>query len=176
MLSKTNFICATREYNTFEAPVPAYYFRKAFRWEGDGTAVLKIAVCGFYELYLNGKRITKGLLSPYISNTDDYIYYDVYALQPESGENVIGLILGNGFQNNPGGHIWQFDTAPFRSAPMVSLCLTAENFLLCSGTDFKVAPSPIRSDDYRFGEHYDANYEISGWNLPGFDLRLLLKH
>lgn len=169
MLSKSNFICATREYNTFEAPVPAYYFRKAFRWEGDGTAVLKIAVCGFYELYLNGQRITKGLLSPYISNTDDYIYYDVYTLQPESGENVIGLILGNGFQNNPGGHIWQFDTAPFRSAPMVSLCLTAENFLLCSGTDFKVAPSPIRSDDYRFGEHYDANFEIPGWNLPGFD-------
>lgn len=170
MLSKNNFICATEEYNTFEAPVPAHYFRKAFQWEDDGKATLKIAVCGFYELYFNGERITKGHLSPYISNTDDYIYYDVYTLQPEPGENVIGVILGNGFQNNPGGHVWQFDTAPFRSAPMLSLCLIAgDELLLCSGTDFKVAPSPIRSDDYRFGEHCDANFEIPGWNLPGFD-------
>lgn len=170
MLSKNHFICATKEYNTFEAPVPAYYFRKSFSWERSGAATLKIAVCGFYELYFNGQRITKGLLSPYISNTDDYIYYDVYDLQPQAGENVIGLILGNGFQNNPGGHIWQFDAAPFRSAPMVSLSVMAgEELLLRSGTDFKVAPSPIRSDDYRFGEHYDANFEIPGWNLPGFD-------
>ena len=42
----------------------------------------------------------------------------------EKGENVIGLILGNGFQNNPGGYIWYFDQASFRSAPMVSLILT----------------------------------------------------
>ena len=170
MLSKNHFICATAEYNTFEAPVPAHYFRKSFTWEGDGAAALKIAVCGFYELYFNGQRITKGLLSPYISNPDHYIYYDVYRLQPRSGENVIGILLGNGYQNNPGGHVWQFDTAPFRSAPKVSLCLTAgDELLFRSGTDFKVAPSPIRSDDYRFGEHYDANYEIPGWNEPGFD-------
>ena len=30
MLSKQNFIKATEEYNTFENPVPAYYFRKTY--------------------------------------------------------------------------------------------------------------------------------------------------
>ena len=170
MLSKKNFICATEEYNTFEKPVPAYYFRKSFCWEGSGTAELKIAVCGFYELYFNGQRITKGLLSPYISNLDDYIYYDVYTLQPQPGENVIGILLGNGLRNNPGGYVWWFDKASFRGAPAVSLSVVAGGQLLfTSGTDFKVAPSPIRSDDYRFGEHYDANYEIPDWNTIGFD-------
>lgn len=170
MLSKKNFICATESFNTFDAPVPAYHFRKSFQWNETGTATLKIAVCGFYELYFNGQRITKGLLSPYISNLDDYIYYDVYTLQPQPGENVIGITLGNGLRNNPGGYVWWFDKASFRGAPAVCLSVTAGSRLLfTSGTDFKVAPSPIRSDDYRFGEHYDANYEILGWNLPGFD-------
>ena len=95
MLSKSNFICATEEYNTFEKTVPAYHFRKSFEWNESGTATLKIAVCGFYELYFNGRRITRGLLSPYICNLDDYIYYDVYELQPLSGENVIGITLGD---------------------------------------------------------------------------------
>ena len=105
MLSRNNFICATQEYNTFEHPVPAYYFRKSFQWNESGSATLKIAVCGFYELFFNGQRITKGLLSPYISNLDDHIYYDVYNLQPQPGENVIGILLGNGLRNNPGGEL-----------------------------------------------------------------------
>jgi len=170
MLSKSNFICATEAYNTFENPVPAYHFRKVFHWEGSDAVTLKIAVCGFYELYFNGQRITKGLLSPYLSNLDDYIYYNVYTLQPLPGENVIGITLGNGLRNNPGGYVWWFDKASFRGAPAVSLSVTVgDRLLFTSGTDFKVAPSPIRSDDYRFGEHYDANFEIPGWNEIGFD-------
>ena len=167
---KNRFIKATECFNTFEAPVPAYYFRRTFVWEGNGTARLTIAACGFYELYFNGKRITRGFLSPYISNPNDYVYYDVYDLAPDAGENVIALVLGNGFQNNPGGHVWNFDQADFRSAPMFALQLESdEGIFLESNPDFKIAPSPVRSDDYRFGEHYDANYEIDGWNQKGFD-------
>ncbi len=168
------FIKATKEYNTFEKNVPAPYIRKSFFSDTKAKAKLMIAVCGFYELYINGKRYTKGFLAPYISNTDDYIYYDEYDVEIDCGENVIGIVLGNGFQNNPGGYIWDFDKATFRSAPMVALMLTYKN---ASDTDikiesdgtFKTANSPIRADDYRFGEYYDANYEIRGWNEKGFD-------
>lgn len=38
-----------------------------------------------------------------------------------------------------------------------------------SSTDFKTAMSPIVYDDYRFGECYDVNLEIEGWNLVEFD-------
>ena len=124
MISKGNFIKATEEYNTFEKVVPAYYFRRSFVSEGKFSAKISVAVCGFYKLYINGRDITKGYLSPYISNTNDYIYYDEYDIKLECGENVIGLILGNGFQNNPGGHRWDFDKADFRSAPMLSLSVT----------------------------------------------------
>lgn len=79
------FIQAAREYNTFEKTVPAYYFRRAFRVDESCSARITVAVCGFYELFLNGSCITKGFLSPYISNTNDYIYYDEYDVTLESG-------------------------------------------------------------------------------------------
>ena len=170
MLSKNNFIKATEEYNTFEKRVPAYYFRREFHSDHSVTARITVAVCGFYELYFNGERITKGFLSPYISNPNDYIYYDEYDVLLDAGENVIGVLLGNGLQNNPGGYIWDFDKADFRSAPAFAMTVThGQQVLLHSDKDFKIAPSPILSDDYRFGEYYDANYEIDGWNKIGFD-------
>ena len=170
MLSKQYFIRASEHYNTFENSVPAYYFRRSFHSDHPATVRITVAVCGFYELYFNGTKITKGFLSPYISNTDDCIYYDEYDVLLDSGENVIGLVLGNGFQNNPGGYIWDFDKADFRSAPMFAMTVTqGQQVLLHSDEAFKIAPSPIRSDDYRFGEYYDANFEIEGWNRVGFD-------
>jgi len=170
MILKSNFIKATEKFNTLEENVPAYYFRRALVSDQAVAAKLMVAACGFYELYLNGTRITKGFLSPYISNTDDYIYYDEYDVMLDAGENVIGVLLGNGFQNNPGGYIWDFDKAGFRSAPMFAVSVTqGQQVLLHSDESFKIAPSPIRSDDYRFGEYYDANEEIDGWNQKGFD-------
>lgn len=174
MLSRKSFIKATEEFNTFEQNVPAYYFRKSFNIDDKKPIKITISACGFYDLYLNGQRITRGLLSPYISNSNDYIYYDEYDVLPDLGENVVGVILGNGFQNNPGGYIWCFDVAPFRSAPMFALNIVQQsddgsNILLESSDDFRIAPSPIRCDDYRFGEYYDANFEIEGWNQKGFD-------
>ena len=45
--------------------VPAPYLRKSFRLEVlPEKAELLICGLGFYELYVNGRRITKGLLSP----------------------------------------------------------------------------------------------------------------
>lgn len=174
MRLKDTFIKATEEFNTLEKNVPAYYFRRSYVSSVKRTAKLTIAVCGFYELFWNGERITRGFLSPYISNPNDCVYYDEYDLPVDAGENVLGIILGNGFQNNPGGYIWDFDKADFRSAPMVSVTMCAqegncEAVLLESDTNFKVAPSAILSDDYRFGEYYDANFEIEGWAQKGFD-------
>ena len=56
------FIQATTEYNTFEKNIPAPYIRKSFVSDGKTVAKIYIAACGFYELYLNGKRYTKGFL------------------------------------------------------------------------------------------------------------------
>ncbi len=172
-----HFIFAGPRYSTLTDFVPAPYFRKRFRLDTlPEKAELLICGLGFYELYLNGKRITKGLLSPYISNPDDLLYYDDYDLLPylQEGENVLGVLLGNGLQNNPGGYVWDFEKARFRGAPEFALQLDlafpdGSTMTLESDETFRTAPSPIFGDDYRNGEYYDARREIPGWCAPGFD-------
>jgi len=168
------FISAGHEYNDFHAFVPSPYFRKSIILNEKGALSLTIAVCGFYELYLNGEKVTKGRLAPYISNTDDIVYADKYNFDLEAGENVIGIQLGNGFQNNPSGHPWKFDEAVFRSAPKFALIgeftgESGESVTFETPDGFKTHPSPIVFDEFRLGETYDARLEIDGWNKAGFN-------
>lgn len=169
---KDRFICATEEYCKLYEYVSAPYIRKDFFVENFKSAKLKICGLGFYELFLNGEKITKGKLSPYISNPDHLIYYDEYDLSHllKQGGNAIGVILGNGFLNNIGGYPWGFDKAAFRSSPKLSLVLEIDGKeILCSDESFKTAPSPIYFDDLRCGEYYDARKEQCGWSCYGFD-------
>lgn len=176
MLS-TRFYSATRDYTTLEHHVPAPYMRRSFVVDAP-VASAKLCVCGlgFYRVFLNGRELTKGRLAPYVSNPDHYLYYDEYDLGDalSEGKSVLGFLLGNGFLNAVGGFIWNFDKAPWRSAPKVafaleityadgrSVCLQADEQLLCH-------PSPIRMDDERMGEWYDARAEIDDWCSPLLD-------
>ena len=174
-LSK-KFVCASYEACTYEKHVNAPYFRKSFNMDGVcDSAELTICGLGFYELYVNGKNITKGALAPYISNPDDICYYDSYDVKNylREGENVIGIMLGNGFFNPFGGTPWDFEKAPWIGAPRFAL-----NFCAKSGdnvTEFDARSgfvshnSPITFDEYRDGVHYDARLETDGWCEPGYD-------
>lgn len=168
-----DFYSATNEYNTFEKYISAPYLRKSFFLDKiPQKATVYICGLGFYRLFVNGREVTKGLLSPYISNPDDIIYYDEYEIFSHlaEGENVIGVILGNGFINAIGGRVWDFDKAPFRSSPKIAFSLVCDgNGVIPSGEGFKCHPSPILFDDLRCGERYDAREEIKSWNEPGFD-------
>ena len=168
------FICSGFEYNTLEKHVAAPYFRRTFHADIQTKAHVLIGACGFYQLYINGVNVSKGPLAPYISNPDDIVYYDSYDVELVYGQNTIGVWLGNGFQNNPGGYIWDFDKSSFRSSPKFAMSVTWRSAegrpeTIESDSMFLTAPSPITFDDYRFGEHYDARLEQNDWMQAGFD-------
>ena len=170
------FISATREFTTLDTHIPAPYLRRSFDLDQKPTeAKISISGLGFYILYVNGQRVSKGHIAPYISNPDHICYYDVFDITEllSDGENVIGVMLGNGFHNCPGGLVWDFDEADFRSAPLLALELSAKTpdgeIFIDADEKFLCHPSPVTFDDIRLGEHYDARLEIPGWNLPGFD-------
>ncbi len=170
------FIKATDEYCSLDKHIPAPYLRRSFNLDFvPRDAQISICCPGFYALYINGKEITKGAIAPYISNPDDYCYYDTYDIAPllNIGENVIGIILGNGMFNPLGGSVWDFDKAEWIGAPPVAIDFSAQSgdrkMEFCADEQFRVHPSPIVFDDLRMGEHYDANLELDGWNEPGFD-------
>ncbi|MBR5514676.1 MAG: family 78 glycoside hydrolase catalytic domain [Clostridia bacterium] len=171
-----NFICKGHEFNTPEKYVPQPYFRRKFEVKKDlESAILLIGSLGFYEVHINTKNITKGIIAPYRANPDHYIYFDRYDITNElgEGENILASILGNGTQNTV-IRIWGGLRFPWRSAPALSFEITLkykdgteetvisdENTLCCD--------SPIIFNDFHFGEYYDARLECKGWDSVDFD-------
>ena len=88
------FYSATKNYNTKEKPVNAPLLRGKFNY-GGGKAILKVAVVGMYELYLNGERITFSHLGPQRTNPNHRNYVDTYDLTElvNKGENVLAVLL-----------------------------------------------------------------------------------
>lgn len=172
-----NFIAATHDYADYDRQIPAPLLRRTFFVEGKAAkASLLITGLGFYRIFMNGTEITKGILAPYISNPDQIVYYDQYDVAEYlvPGENVIGILLGNGMQNPFGGYIWEFDKARWRGSPMTAIRLegTTEKgsaFSVESGEEFRIHPSALLFDELRSGEYYDARLELPGWSAPGFD-------
>lgn len=173
---KRRFINAGREKCDFDKYVAAPYFRKSFLVDFEAAeATVRICGLGFYHLFVNGKKITKGELAPYISNPDHFCYYDTYDIKKyiRRGENVIGIQLGNGFYNPFGGRIWDFDKADWAAAPCVAVECEVKNdaevVSFCADESFKCNASPVYFDEYRMGTYYDARKEIEGWCDRGFD-------
>ena len=170
------FFKASDEYCTYEKHLSAPLIRKTFEAGDFEKAAVLISGLGFYDLFLNGRKITKGLLAPYISNPDDIVYFDEYDITDilRRGANTVGIILGNGMQNSMGGRVWDFDIARFRGAPRFafSLVLTGKDgaeTVISADESFKCKPSAIIFDDLRSGCFYDANLESPGWLNDDYD-------
>ncbi len=169
------FIKATNEYTDKNKSVSAPYIRKTFELDFAPTgARLYIVASGFYELYVNGKNITKGYIAPYISNPEQILFYDEYNVAEHlcAGKNAIGIILGNGFANQTVTS-WNYDKATCRAPLCFSLELEAScgsyTFRLASDESFKTHPSHIVYDMYRYGTHVDARLAKDGWSTAEFD-------
>ena len=155
-----SFISANTAMCNLTEWVASPYLRKTVTT--DKTPIkAELSVCGlgFYRFWLDGEELTRGHMSPYISNPDDIMDYDVYDITDKfaSGKHVLGFQLGNGMQNCFGGYVWDFEKAAWRSAPKLAVCLTltyedgtTEEYE--ADESFVWAPSPVIYDDLRQGE------------------------
>lgn len=174
MILSEKFVSATPafEYATYKNHIPAPLMRRTFELkEIPENATLTITGLGFYKLYVNGCDITKGLLAPYISNSDHVVYFDTYDVKKYlvKGKNVLAFILGNGFQNSIGGGVWDLDIGAFRSSPKLAFALEYDGNVIEADQSVLTCDSPITFNDIRAGVHYDANLELCGWNTAEFD-------
>lgn len=155
---------------------PAPYFRKSFNTgKHIASARAYIAAAGLYELTLNGERVGDHYLDPMYTRYDRRVLYVTHDVtrQLRMGDNVIGVLLGNGWYNHQSTAVWYFDKAPWRNRP--SFCLDLRIVYtdgsvetISSGKDWKTALAPVIFNSIYTAEHYDANKEIPGWNKPGF--------
>jgi alpha-L-rhamnosidase len=151
---------------------PAGLFRRSFLIEKKiASARAYITVAGLYELYLNGQRIGNHRLDPMYTRFDRrnlYVTYDVTSsLQP--GNNVVGVMLGNGWYNHQSTAVWDFDKAPWRNRP--SFCMDLRitftdgtQQIVSTDKQWKTTLGPLLFNSIYTGEQYDATRYIPDWN------------
>ena len=168
-----NWICDGKDINYEAAP----YFRKKFVANKDiASARIYIAVAGLYELYVNGKKIGDQRLNPIYTRFDRrnlYVTHDITA-ELKTGENVMGVVLGNGWYNHQSIAVWDFHQAPWRNRPTFCLDLhisyeDGSTDIVGSDLSWKKFDSPIIFNSIYTAEHYDARLEEDGWSRPEFD-------
>lgn len=156
---------------------PAPYFRKEFVVNKSiYSARAYIAVAGLYELYMNGQKVGNHRLDPMYTRFDRrnlYVTYDVTKLIQE-GKNAIGVLLGNGWYNHQSIAVWDFHHAPWRNRPAFCMDLhimyaDGTKDIICTDRDWRTKEGGLLFNSIYTGEHYDAQAELDGWNLPGYD-------
>ena len=168
-----HWISDTRDVNVKPAP----WFRKSFSAEKQvQSARVYIAVGGLYELYLNGQKAGNHRLDPTYTRFDRrtiYVTYDV-SEQLQKGENVLGVLLGNGWYNHQSTAVWYFHEAPWRARPKFCLDLhlrytDGSREIISTNTTWKTTFSDVIFNSIYTAEHQDARLKQKGWNTPGFD-------
>ncbi len=156
---------------------PAPLLRKQFSVSAPvAHATYYVAAGGYADVTLNGERISDDTLSPGFTDYDDTVQYvgtDVTD-QVSQGDNVLGMELGRGFYGMLGGNVWNWQNPPWHGEPRARGVLVLEH---TDGTTERVVTDdswttrggPTRLDDLYAGEHYDARYEVPGWDTTSYD-------
>ena len=169
------FVSRNEKISTFTAPVPMPLMRRSFNLDAiPDKAEITVCGLGFYEMYVNGEKLARGRLTPYVTNPDQLLPYDSYDIKPllTKGKNTVAFILGSGSQNaHTSG--WGLNKVRFLSSPKLafSIDLTRGEAVESIEADEKVltADSEITFSDLRYGETVDARLIKEGWALPDYD-------
>ncbi len=149
------------------APAPAQIFLRQFNLDKKGKATLCFCPLGYGYCFINGKSVTEDLLLAPVSEYDRLLWYNVYDVTHllKDGENVIAVILGNGFFNENFPSAWDTNKMPWRDNLKFALSLQvdgealleSDEKFLCKDSGF-VAYNQLRS-----GETFDARLYDENW-------------
>ncbi len=167
-----------REEDFYER-IPAPHFRKTFQ---SGKAVtsarLYISGLGYHEVFLNGRKVSDFRLEPGWTQFAKTVYYNVHDVTGliEEGDNVLGVILGNGWYNPLPLRIFGLNFREILTIGRPKLrCQLRIEFedgsskTITSDRSWKVGQGPIVRNNVYLGEWYDARNEIPGWSTVHFN-------
>lgn len=149
-------------------------FRKSFTLgKKVQQAIAFVSGLGQYEMSINGTKTGESFLAPGWTYYDKTVQYNTYDItkQLQAGQNVIGVVVGNGFHHINRERYRKLVTI-FGMPKMI--CLLKIRYTdgtqqtIVSDQSWKTAPSAITYNSIFGGEDYDATQEQRGWNQPGF--------
>jgi alpha-L-rhamnosidase len=158
---------------------PSPLFRKVFTTKKEiKAATLYITAAGYYQASINGQRVGINYLDPAWTNFKKRVYYSEYDLTDaiKSGDNCLGVTLGNGFYNPLPLKMWGRrnlrDALPLGKPSFIaSLKIEykdGKTETIKTDNSWRFAEGPIRKNNVYLGEIYDARQEIIGWTKPDF--------
>jgi alpha-L-rhamnosidase len=156
--------------------LPARMLRKEFSIKKDiKRATATVCGLGFFDLYLNGEKISDHWFDPGLTEYSKrclYVTFDVTD-RLNAGENAIGVILGNGRFFAPRVGVPVPTTTFGYPKLFLNLHLQYDDGSsndIVSGDGWKITTDgPIRANNEYDGEEYDARREQDGWAQPGFN-------
>ncbi len=157
-------------------PLPFPWLRKTFTLDDrPERAAAYVNALGYYELYVNGKKVDDAVLAPAVvdySRRNWYVTHDI-ASYLIKGRNSVALWLGRGWyvKGHPGV---VYDGPLVRAQFEIALPGGKAVNVETDGT-WKAKASPITPlgkgtafGDYG-GEHYDAQLDLPDWNAASLD-------
>ena len=184
MFGSAKWICAS-------ADIASPLFRAEFSAKNVKKAEITICGLGFFELYLNGKKVSDDLLVPSFSQysyrdlsehykiRQDKMSYRTYALQYDitdyllDGDNAIGVQLGNGWyklcdvcDGNPTWHPYGDPKLCYKINIIYNDNTTAEIF---SDESVKYSNSEITFNNIYGGERHDYSLAKVGFSSVGYN-------
>jgi len=167
-----------REMTEDVEEAPAVWLRKEFTAQKKlHRATAFISGLGFYELYMNGRRV--GDCYFHTANHDygvsvPYLVHDVTEFL-QNGENAIGVILGNGYFNPIIPCALREYANDFINTPQL-ICEFKLEYSdgsvdhIVSDESWKfTTDGPITFNSLRAGESYDARKELGDWSSYAYD-------
>ncbi|OAS14367.1 glycoside hydrolase family 78 protein [Paenibacillus oryzisoli] len=152
---------------------PSPYFRKQFEVKKKVRRAIAYATAlGVYELNLNGERIGDRFAPGW---TDYNVRVQVQAVdltdQIKVGENVFGVILGDGWYAGTVGFLGDkvYGERPFF---LMQVSIDYEDGTvdrIITDHSWATNRGPIQYSDMIKGETYDAREELIGWHEVGYD-------
>jgi hypothetical protein len=136
-------------------------------------AIVYVSGLGHYQLSINGKKVGDSEFAPLWSDYRKTVYYNTFDVSGrlQKGENVIGVILGNGFYNTVStryAKLWRSFGPPTLFFKMEIEYADGSTKTICSDESWKYMPGSITFNDIFGGESYNATLEQTGWETPSF--------
>ncbi len=173
---KLQFVTAETGVVDPKTELPASYLRRRFELEKKPVrGSLSITALGVYQAYVNGEPVDHRLLKPGFTDYKKRVQVQNYDVTDRltSGENVIAAVVGDGWYKGSVGAFNKRNTYGTRTALAFRLEVEYEDgSSVVFESDEKTRATkegPLRENNLKTIERYDATKELQDWLLPIFD-------
>lgn len=151
---------------------PASRLRKGFSLNRPvRSARLYATALGFYEAWLNGRKVGDQRMTPDFTDPSRRLLYQAYDVTEylAQGDNMFGLWVGDGWYGSKysSGSRFSFGPAPCRVIAQLEIeYADGSRETIATGPKWEIRDSPILQSGIYDGEIYDGSQETKVWASP----------